>query len=83
VEPPFVTTNLGYNIFLFLFLVLKITKNADFGEANVSVKSVESLAVLWRPRSDHPDSSALNLAQQGHLSLSVVAYFKTLSLNWL
>jgi hypothetical protein len=31
----------------------------DFKDANVSVRSVDSILVLWRPRGDHPGRSPL------------------------
>jgi hypothetical protein len=45
-----VTTNVGYDIILFLFSYsLKTLTFCDLGEANDSINSMGSLSVLWSP----------------------------------
>jgi hypothetical protein len=34
----------------------------DFREENISIKSLDSISVLWRPRGDSPDHCPLNAA---------------------
>jgi hypothetical protein len=57
-RPITVRTGLGYeNDFIAVCLIsydnlkYKVTFR-DFREANVSIKSVDSISVLWRPRGD-------------------------------
>jgi hypothetical protein len=66
-----------------VFLFLIITKNTkltcrDLRDANISIKSVDSISVLWRPRGDHPCRSPLNpaLIQDTILVLSQQTFIK-------
>jgi hypothetical protein len=57
-RPLLVKINLGYENNFLLFLLLTITKNTSlrryFREANVSIKSIHFISVLWRLRGDRP-----------------------------
>jgi hypothetical protein len=49
---------LGYDNYLFKEMEIQTT--CDFREANVSIKSVYSISVLWSPRGEQPNRSAIN-----------------------
>jgi hypothetical protein len=55
---------IAFSFFLLFFVGTRSTKYTfhDFREANVSVKSVDSISVLRRPQSEHPRHSPLNPA---------------------
>jgi hypothetical protein len=65
-RPISVVTNLGYDIFVLLIFYnnkkYKLTFR-DFREENISIKSVHSISVLWRPRGERPGRPTLNPAQ--------------------
>jgi hypothetical protein len=68
--PLSVTTNLGNHNSSFLVLCFIMTSRY-FREANVSVKSVKSISVLWRPRWGRGPTSTRKLIAIGGISRTV------------
>jgi hypothetical protein len=65
--PLSVATNLGHDTYFLLLLFLVITVNTIqlleiFREASVSIKTVDSMPVFWRPWGDRPGRFPLNPA---------------------
>jgi hypothetical protein len=60
-----VTINLGYNSFLLFIIIIKNKKLTfrNFREADVSIKSVDTISVMRAPRGDRLGSSPWNPAQ--------------------
>jgi hypothetical protein len=65
-RPISVKTNLRYASFVVDVISYTNSKYnltfRDLGEANVSIKSVDSISVLWRPRGDRRGRSPFNPA---------------------
>jgi hypothetical protein len=53
-----------------------LTNFPDFRYANISIKSEDSISVLWRPRGNHPGRSPLNPTLTSRVDVEIYWYIK-------